>query len=81
LNPYGIEKIEDDPASFTKNRPFVIRPVGEPFYLRLSDSVDVVKGYAVAYDSIKLETSDSLYFEAQDWNLGFDDIISYPAYR
>ena len=81
LNPYGIEKIEDDPARFTKNRPFVIKQVGEPFYLRLSDSVDVVKGYAVAYDSIRLESSDSLYFEAQDWNLGFDDIVSYPAYR
>ncbi len=81
LNPYGIEKIEDDPARFTKNHPFVIRPVSEPFYLRLSDSLDAALGYAVAYDSIKLESSDSLYFEAQDWNVGFNDIASYPAYR
>jgi len=40
----------------------------------------------VAYDSIKLEGSqseghDSLYFEAQDWNVGFEAIISDTAYR
>jgi hypothetical protein len=73
--------IGDDPTVFTKNSPFVIRPVAEPFYLRLSDSVDVEGSYAVAYDSIRLESGDSLYFKAQDWNIGFDDIASYPAYR
>jgi hypothetical protein len=28
-----------------------------------------------------LESFDSLYFEAQDWNVGFDGITSYPDYR
>jgi hypothetical protein len=81
LNPYGIRKIGDDPAAFSQDDPFVIRQMGYPVYLRLSDSLDVAGGYAVAYDSIKLESFDSLYFEPQDWNLGFDGIISYPFYR
>jgi hypothetical protein len=81
LNKKGVQELGDDPTEFTKNRPFVIRQLGESFYLRLSDSVDVVGGYAVAYDSIELQSFDSLYFEAQDWNLGFAEIASYPAYR
>jgi hypothetical protein len=74
-------KIGDDPTEWTKFDPFVIDEVYPSFYIRLSDSVDADLGYAVAYDSIELETHDSLYFEAQDWNMGFDDIISHPAYR
>ena len=81
---YERRVIEDDPTIFTKDDPFVIKDIMEPFYLRLSDRVE--EGYAVAYDSIKLEGSkseghDSLYFETQDWNVGFEDILSYPAYR
>jgi hypothetical protein len=41
----------------------------------------VENDYAVAFDSIELDSYDSLYFEAQDWNVGFEDIIAYPAYR
>jgi hypothetical protein len=74
-------KIGDDPTIYTKEDPFVIKDVANPFYLRLSDSIEVSQGYAVAYDSIKLESRDSLYFEKQDWNMGFGGIISYPAYR
>ena len=83
LNGKGYEerKIGDDPTEWTKDEPFVIRDVYPSFYIRLSDSVDAELGYAVAYDSIELESRDSLYFEAQGWNLGFDDIVSYPAYR
>ncbi|NIM97453.1 MAG: hypothetical protein GTO24_05030 [candidate division Zixibacteria bacterium] len=81
LNSYGIEEIEHDPTVFSQDHPFVIKQVSYPFYLRLSDLIDVESGCAVAYDSIMLESFDSLYFEAQDWNLGFDDIISCPAYR
>ena len=74
-------KIGNDPIVYSKNNPFVIKEVSNPFYLRLSDSIDVTLGYAVAYDSIKLNSFDSLYFEAQDWNLGFGDIMANPAYR
>jgi len=91
LNGKGYEGriIEDDPTVWTQENPFVIRDVTQPFYIRLSDSVDVEAGYAVAYDSIKLEGQtpddpegrDSLYFEAQDWNVGFDAIFSDSAYR
>ncbi|MCK4427046.1 MAG: hypothetical protein KAW16_01030, partial [candidate division Zixibacteria bacterium] len=34
-----------------------------------------------AYDSIRLAPRDSLYFELQDWNVGFDSIIVNHAYR
>jgi hypothetical protein len=78
---FGGMKIGNDPAIYTQNNPFVIKELVNPFYLRLSDSVDVVKGYAVAYDSIKLVTFDSLYFQANDWNVGFQEITVYPAYR
>ncbi|MFH1335175.1 MAG: hypothetical protein ABII96_01545 [Candidatus Zixiibacteriota bacterium] len=78
---YGGMKIGNDPTIYTQNNPFVIKDLVNPFYLRLSDSVDAVKGYAVAYDSIRLEGRDSLYFELQDWNRGFQGIIAYPAYR
>jgi hypothetical protein len=81
LEGRGLEPLGNDPAKFTKDHPFVIEQISRPFYLRLSDSVDVDLGYAIAFDSIMLESFDSLYFEAQDWNSGFDDIISYPAYR
>jgi hypothetical protein len=81
LKGRGLEPMEEDPARFNKHNPFVIKQMSRPFYLRLSDSVDVDLGYAVAYDSIMLESFDSLYFEAQDWNGGFEEIIAYPAYR
>jgi hypothetical protein len=74
-------QIGDDPAEWTKNRPFVIEEVYLPFYIRLSDSIEADLGYAVTYDSIKLESYDSLYFEAQAWNVGFDAIIADTAYR
>jgi hypothetical protein len=77
----GLKELGDDPLVWTKSNPFVIRGLSQPFYLRLSDSVDVENGYAVAYDSIQLGAYDSLYFEAQDWNIGFDGIIADPAYR
>jgi hypothetical protein len=79
---YLGKKIGDDPTIYTKNNPFVIKQLlEESFYIRLSDSVDVEKKYAVAFDSITLISFDSLYFEAQDWNVGFGAIVSYPAYR
>jgi len=77
----GGTEIGDDPTVWTKADPFVIREVYPPFYIRLSDSVDADLGYAVTFDSIKLESYDSLYFEAQDWNIGFDAIIPDTAYR
>ncbi|MGB3093060.1 MAG: hypothetical protein WBC42_07615, partial [Candidatus Zixiibacteriota bacterium] len=77
----GGTVIGDDPTVWNKDRPFVIEEVYPPFYIRLSDSIDADLGYAVTYDSIKLETRDSLYFEAQDWNVGFDAIIADTAYR
>jgi hypothetical protein len=81
LKGRGLEPLEDDISRFNKHNPFVIKQVSRPFYLRLSDSVDVNLGYAIAFDSIMLESYDSLYFEAQDWNVGFEEIIAYPAYR
>jgi hypothetical protein len=72
--------IGDDPAAFTKDKPFVIEDVMYPFYIRLSDSVDV-DGQLVVYDSILLTDYDSLYFEAQDWNVEFGDIVADTAYR
>jgi len=81
LDSKGVKVVGNDPTTWTKDNPFVIKPVMEAFYLRLSDWVDVEQGYAVAYDSVKLESFDSLYFEAQDWNVGFDAILSDSAYR
>jgi hypothetical protein len=81
LKGRGLEPLDSDISQFTKDHPFVIKQVSRPFYLRLSDSVDVDLGYAIAFDSIMLESYDSLYFEAQDWNVGFNEIASYPAYR
>jgi hypothetical protein len=78
---FGGMKIESDPSFYSKDNPFVIKELVNPFYLRLSDSLDVVQGYAVAYDSIKLESFDSLYFQANDWNVGFGEVMAYPAYR
>jgi hypothetical protein len=72
--------IGDDPTIFTKDKPFVIEDLMYPFYIRLSDSVDV-DGQLVVYDSILLTDYDSLYFEAQDWNVGFGDIVADTAYR
>jgi hypothetical protein len=78
---YNGMKIGDDPTVFTEDSCFVIKPtLMEPFYIRLSDSIDA-NGNVVVYDSIKLDRGDSLYFEAQDWNVGFQEIIAYPAYR
>jgi hypothetical protein len=81
LEGKGLEPLGNAISRFTKHHPFVIKQVSRPFYLRLSDSVDVDLGYAIAFDSIMLESFDSLYFDAQDWNVGFEDIIAYPAYR
>jgi hypothetical protein len=84
LNDHGHlgMKIGDDPTTYTKNNPFVIGElIDSLFYIRLSDSVDVAKSFAVAYDSIPLISRDSLYFETQDWNMGFGDIIADSAYR
>jgi hypothetical protein len=85
LNSRGLNGIKIDadrpPISYDQSHPFVIKDLVNPFYIRLSDSVDVAKGYAVAYDSIRLESRDSLYFEKQDWNRGFEEILTYPAYR
>jgi hypothetical protein len=83
LNSRGLAgmKIDDDPTIYSQSNPFVIKEVAQPFYIRLADSVDVITGHAVPYDSIRLESFDSLYFSAQDWNVGFDPIAAYPAYR
>ncbi len=81
LDKKGVHPVGDDPTVWTKNNPFLIKGLVQPLYIRLSDSVDVQNGYAVAFDSIKLESYDSLYFEAQEWNLGFEPILAYPQYR
>ena len=82
FNSRGLDgkQIETDPTDYSKNNPFVIKPVAAPFYLALSDSLDINQ-QEVVYRYIKLETYDSLYFEAQDWNRGFDEIIADTAYR
>ena len=64
----------------SKANPFVIRADQDTFFIRLSDSVDQA-GVPVVYYSIKLAPLDSLYFEPQDWNRGFDAIIANKAYR
>jgi len=76
----GGKVIGDDPTVWTKDDPFVIKEVYPAFYIRLADSIDV-DGRPVVYDSIMLETHDSLYFVAQDWNIGFEAIIADTAYR
>ena len=83
LNTRGFAgmQIGDDPTIYAESNPFVIKELIQPFYIRLSDSVNSVTGYAVAYDSIRLDSFDSLYFKANDWNVGFQEIIAYPAYR
>lgn len=81
LNRRGINKIGADPAKWTKDNVFVIKQLSQPYYIRLCDSVDLEKNFAVAYDSIELISGDSLYFTTQDWNVGFGNIASYPAYR
>jgi hypothetical protein len=81
LDKRGVQPVGEDPTLWTKGRPFVIKGLSQPFYIRLSDSVDVATGQAVVYDSIEMTSYDSLYFVAQDWNMGFDPILSYPQYR
>ena len=76
----GGMQIGTDPAYYSKNNPFVIKQVATPFYLALSDSLDLNK-QEVVYHYIKLDSYDSLYFEVQDWNRGFDEIIADTAYR
>jgi hypothetical protein len=76
----GMDSIGDDPLFWSKTHPFVINPLQDTFFIRLSDSLGQ-KGVPVAYDSIKLVSGDSLYFESQDWNVGFDAIIANKAYR
>jgi hypothetical protein len=80
LEGKGIEPLGEDPLVWGRSKPFVISPLGEPFYLYLSDSVNV-DGLSVMYDSILLDPSASVYFEAQDWNIGFDSIVANPDYR
>jgi hypothetical protein len=80
LSGKGTRSIGDNPLVWTKAIPFVVDPSQETFYLRLSDSLDK-DGVPVVYDSIKLVGGDSLYFEAQDWNVGFDSIVVNKAYR
>jgi hypothetical protein len=81
LDNKGIQPVGEDPTVWTKGHPFVIKGLSQPFYVRLSDSVDVAAGYAVVYDSIEMTSYDSLYFAPQDWNMGFAPILSYPGYR
>ena len=75
------DKIGDEPTVYSKSNPFVIKEVSNPFYVYLSDSIDAIKGVMVPYYTIELNKFDSLYFEANDWNLGFKDIVANPAYR
>ncbi len=70
----------DDPSVWTRFHPFVMNPQEQAFVVYLSDSSDE-GGLSVPYDSVQLKAGDSLYFELQDWNVGFDDIIANPAYR
>jgi hypothetical protein len=82
LSGMGMQDIRDTVITgWTKDHPFVIRDLQQPFYIRLSDSVDVERNFAVVYDSIALTSRDSLYFEAQDWNMDFWDIVSDSVYR
>jgi hypothetical protein len=71
--------IGDNPLIWTKTNPFVINIQQDTFYIYLSDSLK--NGIPVAYDSIRLAPGDSLYFEAQDWNVGLDSILVNKAYR
>jgi hypothetical protein len=80
LEGKGIEPFGEDPLVWSKSDPFMISPLGESFYLYLSDSINV-DGLPVMYDSVLLDPGASVYFEPQDWNVGFDPIIADPAYR
>jgi hypothetical protein len=75
-----IDSVKDDPTFWSKAHPFVIGADQDAFFIRLSDSLDQA-GVPVVYDSIPLGPLDSLYFEPQDWNRGFDAIIANKAYR
>ncbi|HEX7400607.1 MAG TPA: hypothetical protein VF369_00385 [candidate division Zixibacteria bacterium] len=79
LEGKGMESLEDSGVG-TKAHPFVIRADQDAFFIRLSDSLDQAD-VPVVYDSIPLASLDSLYFESQDWNKGFDVIIVNKAYR
>jgi len=72
--------LREDPLLWTRFEPFVLSPLGEAFYLYLSDSINA-DGLPVMYDSVLLNPGDSLYFASQDWNVGFDPIIANPVYR
>jgi hypothetical protein len=75
-----IDSVEDTPTFWSKANPFVIGADQDVFFIRLSDSLDQA-GVPVVYDSIPLGPLDSLYFEPQDWNRGFDAIIANKVYR
>jgi len=79
LEGKGMESLEDSGVG-TKAHPFVIRADQDTFFIRLSDSLGQAD-VPVVYDSIPLASLDSLYFESQDWNKGFDGIIANKAYR
>ena len=75
-----VDSLGNDLLVWSKDNPFEISSVEDTFFIRLSDSLDE-DGVPVAYDSIRLAPRDSLYFELQDWNVGFDSIIVNHAYR
>jgi hypothetical protein len=79
LEGKGEESLEDSGVG-TKAHPFVIRADQDTFFIRLSDSLGQAD-VPVVYDSIPLAPLDFLYFESQDWNMGFDGIIANKAYR
>jgi hypothetical protein len=77
----GKDSVIGDPSIFTRANPFVINLQQEGFFIYLSDSLDP-DGVPVVYSSVELTGGDSLYFEAQDWNIGFDTtMVVNPAYR
>ncbi len=78
LEEKGIADIED--TLWTKDYPFEIHPAVDTFFFRLSDSLDQ-NGVPVVYDSVRLVAGDLIYFEPQDWNMGFDDIVANLDYR
>jgi hypothetical protein len=77
----GKDSVIGDPSIFTRANPFVINLQQEGFFIHLSDSLDP-DGVPVVYSSVELTGGDSLYFEAQDWNMGFDTtVVVNPVYR
>jgi hypothetical protein len=80
LEGRGKDSLGSDPSVWNRFNPFVISPMEQPFVVYLFDSLDE-GGLPVPHDSIRLGAYDSLYFERQDWNVGFGGIIADPEYR